>query len=124
MQLVDVDYLEHQVAHLPNGGQRAALSIEPINLALRDDAEHDLAWRRYRGLLDSLTGPISVYSSSRPDPGGSERRPTGVCDPGLDKLAWAGPPVQGAADPGRPGAVPAPSHRGLGRGSDPSAGGA
>ena len=88
LQLVDVDYLEHQVAHLPNGGQRAALWIEPINLALRDDAEHDLAWRRYRGLLDSLTGPISLYSSSRPDVGGSEWRPTGACDPGLDKLAW------------------------------------
>jgi hypothetical protein len=72
LQLVDIRYLEERVAHLPHGGQRAALVVEPINLALQDEGEQDQIWRRYRQLLGSLTGPISVYSTSRPDPGPSD----------------------------------------------------
>lgn len=67
--LVDVSYLEAQVAHLPHGGQRAALAIEPINLALQGEAEQEQVARRYRQVLASLTGPISIYSYSRPEPG-------------------------------------------------------
>ena len=66
--LVDIDYVEGQVAHLPHGHQRAALAVEPINLALQGEPEQDQVWRRYRQLLTSLGGPISIYSWSRPDP--------------------------------------------------------
>lgn len=65
--LVDIDYLEGQVAHLPHGHQRAALRVEPINLALQDEFEQEQVWRRYRQLLASLGGPISIYSWSRPE---------------------------------------------------------
>jgi hypothetical protein len=65
LQLVDIDFVEGQVAHLSNGGKRAALLVDPINLALQGDAEQAQVWRRYRQLLASLTGSISIYSSSR-----------------------------------------------------------
>lgn len=87
LQLVDVDYLEDQVAHLPNGGQRAALLIEPINLALQGEAEQEQVWRRYRQLLTALTGPISLYSSSKPDPGGASWDPSGGPERLLERLA-------------------------------------
>lgn len=66
LQLVDLDYLEGRVAHLSNGAQRSALLVQPINLALQGEEEQEQIWRRYRRLLASLAGPISVYSSSRP----------------------------------------------------------
>lgn len=69
LELVDLSYLDGQVAHLPRGGRRAALAIEPINLALKGEAEQEQVGRRFRQLLASLTGPVSIYSSSRPDPG-------------------------------------------------------
>jgi hypothetical protein len=65
--LVDVDYLQSQVAHLPHGGQRAALWVDPINLALQGELEQEQVWRRYRQLLASLGGPISIYSWTRPE---------------------------------------------------------
>lgn len=77
LQLVDVEYLEDQVAHFPDGSQRAALLVEPINLALQGEAEQEQVWRRYRQLLASLSGPVSIYSSSQPDPGEAEWRPSG-----------------------------------------------
>ena len=87
LQLVDVGYLEDQVAHLPNGGQRAALLIEPINLALQGETEQDQVWRRYRQLLTSLTGPVSIYSSSRPDPGSADWRPAAGAEIPVQRLA-------------------------------------
>ncbi|HVB14429.1 MAG TPA: DUF87 domain-containing protein [Candidatus Dormibacteraeota bacterium] len=87
LQLVDINYLEEGVAYLANGGQRAALFIEPINLALQGEAEQEQVWRRYRQLLASLTGPISIYSSSWPDPGQAGwLAPDGV-DSSLQSLA-------------------------------------
>jgi hypothetical protein len=67
LRLIDVDYVEGEVAHLPHGQQRAALLVEPINLALQGEPEQDQVWRRYRQLLASLGGPISIYSWSRPE---------------------------------------------------------
>ena len=78
LQLVDVEFVEDGVAHLSNGGQRAALRIEPINLALQGEEEQDQVWRGYRQLLTSLTGPISIYCWSRPDPGNLAMMP---CEP-------------------------------------------
>jgi len=40
--------------------------VEPINLALQGELEQEQVWRRYRQLLASLGGPISIYSLSRP----------------------------------------------------------
>jgi hypothetical protein len=74
--LVDIDYVEDQVAHLPHGHQRAALWVEPINLALQAEVEQEQVWRRYRQLLASLGGPISIYSWSRPEkPIGADSEP-------------------------------------------------
>lgn len=67
LRLVDIDYVEAQVAHLSHGHQRAALTVEPINLALQGEPEQDQVWRRYRQLLNSLGGPISIYTWSRPE---------------------------------------------------------
>ncbi|MGC1908207.1 MAG: DUF87 domain-containing protein [Candidatus Dormiibacterota bacterium] len=85
--MVDIEYLEDGVGHLPNGAQRAALLIDPITLALQGEAEQDQVWRRYRQLLTSLTGPVSIYESSRPDPGAAEWRPSAVQEPLLERLA-------------------------------------
>ncbi|HVB53607.1 MAG TPA: DUF87 domain-containing protein [Candidatus Acidoferrales bacterium] len=87
LRLVDIDYLENEVAHLPNGGQRAALLIEPINLALQGEVEQEQVWRRYRQLLASLTGPVSIYSSSEPDPGGADWLPSRARERPLERLA-------------------------------------
>lgn len=80
LQLVDIRYLDDQVAHLPNGGQRAALWIEPINLALCAEAEREQVWRRYRQTLTQLAGPVSIYSTSRPHPGNTEDASLGLRD--------------------------------------------
>jgi len=87
LQLVDVEYLEDGVGHLQSGGQRAALLIDPINLALQGEAEQDQVWRRYRQVLTSLTGPVSIYASSQPDPGGVEWHPQGAQEPLLERLS-------------------------------------
>ncbi len=83
LQLVDWAYLESGIADLGAAGRRAALAVEPINLALRAEAEGDLVGRRYRQLLNSLAGPISLYFRSRPDPVPGETRGT---DPGAPEL--------------------------------------
>ncbi len=87
LQLIDVDHLENQVAHLPGGGQRAALTIEPVNLALQSDSEQEQVWRRYRQMLTSLSGPVSIYSSSQPDMERVEWLPGTQTDRSLDHLA-------------------------------------
>jgi hypothetical protein len=87
LQLIDVGHLENQVAHLPGGGQRAALLIEPVNLALQSDADQEQVWRRYRQMLASLSGPISIYSSSQPDTGRAEWLPSAPTRDSLDRLA-------------------------------------
>jgi len=89
LQLVDVGYLESEVAHLAAGGQRAALDISPINLALRGEEEQEQVWRRYRLLLASLSGPISIYSTSRPDPGSAGWAPPAWDQGALRRLAQA-----------------------------------
>ena len=75
LHLVDVDFIEDGVCHLSNGTQRAALRIEPINLALQGELDQEQVWRRYRQFLTSLTGPISIYCSSRPLPAGEDVSP-------------------------------------------------
>ncbi|MGH7643659.1 MAG: VirB4 family type IV secretion system protein [Candidatus Dormibacteria bacterium] len=87
LQLVDVEFLENQVAHLSNGAQRAALQIEPVNLALQGEVEQEQVWRRYRQLLAALTGPVSIYSSSKPEPGGEEWHPSAAGDGPIQLLA-------------------------------------
>ncbi|MGH7697104.1 MAG: VirB4 family type IV secretion system protein [Candidatus Dormibacteria bacterium] len=78
LQLVDVEYLENGVLHLGYAGERAALAVSPVNLALRADSEREQVWRRYRQLLASLAGPISIYFRSRPDPGSADAGPDPV----------------------------------------------
>ena len=73
LRLIDIDYVEDQVAHLPHGHQRAALDVEPINLALQGEPEQHQVWRRYRQLLASLGGPISIYSWTRPEHASGDR---------------------------------------------------
>ncbi len=81
LSLIDVDHLEDRVATLRNGARCALIEVEPLNLLLRSEADRELVGRRYRQLLASLPGPISLYSLSQPArldrgvepaPGGSE----------------------------------------------------
>ncbi|MHB1499758.1 MAG: VirB4 family type IV secretion system protein [Candidatus Dormibacteria bacterium] len=64
--LIDLACVEAQTATLTSGGRRTALEVEPLNFVLADDAARDLLWRRYRQLLASLGGPVSLYVISRP----------------------------------------------------------
>ncbi|HEY6537640.1 MAG TPA: hypothetical protein VI138_01200 [Candidatus Dormibacteraeota bacterium] len=75
LQLVDVSFVDGQVARLANGGLRAALLVEPVNLALQGESDRDQVWRRYRQLLTALAGPVSIYSSSAPEPTGMTATP-------------------------------------------------
>ncbi|MGH7758233.1 MAG: VirB4 family type IV secretion system protein [Candidatus Dormibacteria bacterium] len=85
-RIIDVDHLEEGVAHLGDGSLRAALRIEPINLALQGDPERRSVWQRYRRLLAALAGPISLYSCSRPATEAPLPGAGAPGDPGLDRL--------------------------------------
>ena len=64
--LVDAEFLENSAARLRSGGWRAALELEPLNLALQGEPERTRIWRRYRQMLAALPGPVSLYCLSKP----------------------------------------------------------
>lgn len=66
VELIDLDYLEGGVAGLRDGRRRAALELAALNLLLRSRPERELVWRRYWRALSTLSGPVSLYSVSRP----------------------------------------------------------
>ncbi|MHB8554347.1 MAG: VirB4 family type IV secretion system protein [Candidatus Dormibacteria bacterium] len=75
--LLDVEFVEHGAARLGQGGWRAALEVEPLNLALQGESERTRIWRRYRQMLSALPGPVSLYYLSRPrDPQPGSAPPT------------------------------------------------
>ena len=66
LDLIDVAYLEGGVASLRDGRRRVGLELAALNLLLRSGAERQLVWRRYWRALSTLSGPVSLYTISRP----------------------------------------------------------
>ncbi|MHB8394122.1 MAG: VirB4 family type IV secretion system protein [Candidatus Dormibacteria bacterium] len=58
--------LEGGVATLRTGELRAAIEIDPVNLALQPDSARSQIWRQYRQVLVALGGSVSLHTISRP----------------------------------------------------------
>jgi hypothetical protein len=64
--VVDLEFVEDGAAHLVGGGWRAALEVDPLNLALQGESERNQIWRQYRRALSALPAAVSLYSLSTP----------------------------------------------------------
>jgi len=84
--LVDLRALEGGIALLASGALRSALEVEPLNLALQDDALRNQVWRQYRQALSALPGPVSLYSLTSPL--ADEARPIPAPDATASGPAW------------------------------------
>ncbi len=64
--LVDVISIDGGVATLRSGELRAAVEIDPVNLALQPESVKTDIWRKYRQVLVGLGGPVSLHTISQP----------------------------------------------------------
>jgi hypothetical protein len=57
---VGLDAIEDDVVHLAGGQHRAVLEVDPLNVALRGEAEQEAALAGFAAFLNGLTHPIQI----------------------------------------------------------------